>query len=268
MIQVRRRLLFALLVSCLAAVLYLAIRGYLEAYRSSRTTQAETLLFLGVVFCILILLLFAAVLLKSFNITREMDKLIFLTQTGSGSIEESLRRLGPLGGKIRLLQDRIQELSERRSLRISSLSATLDFLLNNTEMSLLVLDLTGGIEAASRSFLERNKKRAEELLGRHIAEVDPEVSFPEVVARMEREHAPAGQPGKDRLVYYPVYDKKSQLANLIAVQGSEELRLVKAATEARPSGYARFLGLIRRYTQRRPRDWAKYSAPPTGPESA
>lgn len=254
MIQVRRRLLFTLLVSCLAAVLYLAIRGYLEAYRTSRTAQAETMLFLGIVFCILILLVFATVLLKSFNVLRELDKLISLTQTGSGSIEESLRRLGPLGGKIRLLQGQIRDLSERRSLRISSLSGILDFLLNNSAMPLLVLNLTGTIEAASRSFLERNKKQAAELLGRHIVEVDPEVSFPKVVAGMEREHAPVGQPGKDRLVYYPVYNKKLQLANLIAVQGSEELRLVKAAAaEVRPSGYARFLGLIRRYTQRRPR---------------
>jgi PAS domain-containing protein len=253
-ILVRRRLLFVLLGSCLAAMLYLAIRGYLEAGRAQRVDQAETTLFLGIVFCILVLLLFAAALLKSFNVLRGLDKLISLAQAGSGSIEESLRRLGPLGGKIRLLQGQIQELSERRSLRISSLSGMLDFLLNNTELPLLVLDLAGRIEAASRGFLERNKKQTEELLGRHIAEVDPEVSFPEVVAGMEREHAPAGQPGKDRLVYYPVYNRQSELANLIAVQGTQELRLVRAeASEARSGGYSRLLGLIRRYAQRRPR---------------
>jgi len=252
-IQVRRRLLYALLALCLAAVLYLAIRGYQDAYRAS-PTQAETMLFLGIVFCLLILLVFAAMLLKSFAVLRELDKLISLAQTGSFSVEESLRRLGPLGEKIRLLQGRIQELSERRSLRISSLSGILDFLLNNTEMPFLVLDLTGTIEAASRSFLERRKKKAEEVIGRHIGEMDSEVSFPEMLAGMEREHAPSGQPAKDRLVYYPVYNKKLQLANIIAVQGPEERRLVKAAAgEARPTGYTRFLGLIRRYTQRRPR---------------
>jgi hypothetical protein len=254
MILVRRRLLFWLLAFCLAAVLYLAVRGYLEAGGVSGTAQAETTLFLGIVFCILILLVFTALLLKSFNVSRELDKLISLAQSGSISIEESLRRLGPLGGKIRLLQGRIQELSERRSLRISSLSATLDFFLNNTGLSLLVLDLAGGIEAASRGFLEQNKKQAAEVVGRHIGEVDPESPFPEVVARMEREHAPVGQPGKDRLTYYPVYNRRSELANLIAVQGPEELRLLKAeAAEARPGGYARLLGLIRRYAQRRPR---------------
>jgi PAS domain-containing protein len=259
-ILVRRRLMFTLLVSCLAAVLYLAIRGYLEASRMSLPAQAETTLFLGIVFCLLILLLFAALLLKSFNVSRELDKQISLAQVGSVSVGESLRRLGPLGGKIRLLQAGVQELSQRRSLRISSLSGILDFLLNNTEVPLLVLDLAGGIEAVSRGFLERNKKQAGEVVGRHIAEVDPEVPFPEVVARMEREHAPAGQPGKESLVYYPVYNGQSQLANLIAVQGPGELRLVRAeAAEARPGGYARLLGLIRRYAQRRPRE----SQPPT-----
>jgi hypothetical protein len=254
MILVRRRLLFGLLASCLGGVLYLAVRGYLEAGRTSGTTQAETTLFLGIVFCILILLVFAALLAKSFNVSRELDKLISQAQSGSISIEESLRRLGPLGGKIRLLQSRIQELSERRSLRISSLSAILELLLNNTELSLLVLDLAGGIEAASRGFLEQNKKQVAEVVGRHIAEVDPETKFPELVARMERDHSPVGQPGKDRLTYYPVYNRQSELANLIAVQGPQELSLVKAeAAEARPGGYARLLGLIRRYAQRRPR---------------
>lgn len=254
MIQVRRRLLVALLLSCLGAVLYLAIRGYLEMHRASRVTQAETILFLGIVFCVLILLLFAAVQLKSSSVLRELDKLISLAQQGSFPLEAGLRRLGPLGGKIRALQGGIQELSERRSLRISSLSGVLDFLLNNTELPLLVLDLTGTIESASRGFLERNKKQAAELLGRHIAEVDPQVSFHELLAGMERDRAPAGQPGKDGLVYYPVYNKRAQLANLIAVQGQEELKLVKtAAAEARPGTYARLLGLFRRYTQRRPR---------------
>jgi hypothetical protein len=73
-----------------------------------------------------------------------------------------------------------------------------------------------------------------------------------VVARMERDHSPVGQPGKDRLTYYPVYNGQSELANLIAVQGPQELSLVKAkSAEARPGGYARLLGLIRRHAQRR-----------------
>jgi hypothetical protein len=259
-VQVRRRILFSLVAVCLVSVLYLAVRGYLALVRSPWTSaalakqEAETLLFVGIVACGLVLLIFAAVLLKSLSVSRELDKLISLTRAGSYSFEESLRRLGPLGGKIRLLQHQIQELSERRSLRISSLSGILEFLLNNTDLALLVLELTGRVEGASRSYLERNKEKAGDLRGRHIGELDAEVAFPEVLASMEREHAPVGQPGKDRLVYYPVYNRTGQLANVIAVQGQAALHLVAAEkAETRASGYTRILNLVRRYTQRRQR---------------
>jgi hypothetical protein len=257
-VQLRRRILFSLVAVCLASILYLAIRGYLAVFYSPGISaalakqEAETLLFVGIVACGLVLLIFAAALLRSFSLSRELDKLISLARAGSSSFEESLRRLGPLGGKIRLLQHQIQELSERRALRISTLSGVVEFLLNNTDLALLVLELTGRVEGASRSYLEHNKEKAGELRGRHIGELDAEVSFPEVLASMEREHGPVGQPGKDRLVYYPVYNRIGQLANVVAVQGQVALHLVAAGkAETRASGYARMLNLIRRYTQRR-----------------
>jgi PAS domain-containing protein len=252
--------LFVFVAVCLASVLYLAIQGYLTAARGQGISsaqakrEAETLLFVGIVAAGSILLVFAAVALKSFSVSRELDRLISLARAGSYSYEESLRRLGPLGDKIRLLQHHLQELSEKRSLRISTLSGILDFLMNNIDLALLVLDLNGRVEEASRSYLERNQAKAGELRGRHIGELDAEVSFPEVMARMEREHAPVGQPAKDGLVYYPVYNRMGQLANVIAVQGQAALQLVASGkAEARAGGYTRILNLIRRYTQRRQR---------------
>jgi len=262
LIQIRRFLfIFLLLLGC-AGVLFFGIRDYLLITRSGSWSQeelkirGETVLYLSFVFSAAILLAFSLVLLRSRNISRELDKISDMTRYGNFSIEGSLGRLGPLGQKILQLNQRLTELNAMKSLRISSLASINAFLLNNSRLALLVTDITGKITNISARCLEKLKKETGEVVGRHVTEVLPELDFQTSVSKIEK------QPGelelsdlKESPTLYPVFNSKNELSNIICVLGKEEIvtKIAKLAEE-RSKPISRVTKLMRRYIRGRSRD--------------
>ena len=230
MVQIRRTLIVLLLLLCCGAVLFLGIRDYLMIAGSASLSQeelkirSETVLFLSIVFSVGILLLFGLILLRSRNISRELDKITEMTRYGNFSFEESLRRIGPLGDKIRQLNQRLTELNEMKSLRISSLAAINSFFLNNIRLALLVTDITGKISGLSPRCLEKLKIESGEAVGKHITEVLPELDFQAAVARLEKQHTELVLSDlKDSPTLYPVFNRKNDLSNVICILGKEQI---------------------------------------------
>ena len=262
MIQIRRILfIFLLLLSC-AGVLFFGIRDYLLIARSVSLSQGElkirgeTVLYLSIVFSAAILLLFFFVLLRSRNISRELDKISEMTRYGNFSIEDSLRRIGPLGEKIRQLNQRLTELNAMKSLRISSLAGIISFLLNNSRLSLLITDVTGKISHISPRFLEKLKAESAEVVGKHITEVFAELDFQSALGRIEKQHAELELEGlKDSPTLYPVFNSKNELSNLICVLGKEEIvtKILKYA-EDRSKPASRITRMVRKVLRPRPRE--------------
>ena len=262
MIQIRRILfIFLLLLSC-AGVLFFGIRDYLLITGSATLSQGElkirgeTVLYLSIVFAIAILLSFFLVLLRSRYIFRALDKISEMTRYGNFSIAGSLGRIGPLGDKILQLNQRLTELNEMKSLRISSLVSINSFLLNNSRLALLVTDITGKISRVSTRCLEKLKKESAEVVGRHITEVLPELDFQSSIATMEK------QPGelelrdlKESPTLYPVFNSKNELSNIICVLGKEEIitKIAKYA-EDRSKPVSRVAKLARRYFRGRTKE--------------
>ena len=259
MIQIRRILfVLLLLLSCLA-VLFFGIRDYLLIEGSPALSQGElkirgeTVLYLSIVFSAAILLSFSLVLLRSRNIFRELDKISEMTRYGNFSIAGSLGRIGPLGGKILQLNQRLIELNEMKSLRISSLMSINAFLLNNSRLALLVTDITGKISRASTRCLEKLKKEAPEVVGRHLTEILPDLDFQSSIATLEK------QPGelelrelKESPTLYPIYNSRNELSNIICVLGKEEIvkKIVRRAEDrSRPA--SQVANLVRGYFSRR-----------------
>jgi PAS domain-containing protein len=259
LIQIRRVLfVFLLLLSC-AGVLFFGIRDYLLIDRSAPLSQGElkirgeTVLYLSIVFSAANLLAFSLVLLRSRNISRELDKISDMTRYGNFSIQGSLGRIGPLGDKILQLNQRLTELNEMKSLRISSLVSINSFLMNNSRLAMLVTDITGKITSASSRCLERLKKEPEEVVGRHITEVIPELDFQSSIATMEK------QPGKlelldlkESLTLYPVFNSRNELSNIICVLGREEIvTKISKHVEERTKPASQVTKLVRRYIRGR-----------------
>jgi signal transduction histidine kinase len=255
LIQIRRILFFLLLLLCCAGVLFFGIRDYLLiAGSGSRSPeelkiQAETVLYLAIVFVLAIALLFAVVLLRSRNISRELDKISDMTRYGNFSIQGSLEKIGPLGEKIGQLNQRLTELNAMKSLRISSLAAINAFLLNNSRLALLVTDITGKIINVSARCLEKLKRESGEVVGRHLTEILPELDYQSCVARIEKQRAELELSDlKDTPTLYPVFNSSQELSNIICVLGKEEIiTKISKRSEERPTPTSRVTKLVRRY---------------------
>jgi PAS domain-containing protein len=262
LIQIRRILFILLLLMSCAGVLFFGIRDYLLITGSASLSQeelkihGETVLYLAIVFTVAILLAFSIVLLRSRNISRELDKISDMTRYGNFSIQGSLGRIGPLGDKILQLNQRLTELNEMKSLRISSLASINAFLLNNSRLALLVTDITGKITSASTRCLEKLRKGTGEVVGRHIGEVLPELDFQSSIARIEK------QPGelelselKESPTLYPIFNSRNELSNVICVLGKEEIvtKISKLAEEL-STPTSRVMKLVGRYLRGRSKD--------------
>jgi signal transduction histidine kinase len=255
LIQIRRILFVFLLLLACAGVLFFGIRDYLLIARSASLAQgelkirAETVLYLSLVFSVAIVLSFSLVLLRSRNISRELDKISDMTRYGNFSIEGSLGRIGPLGEKILQLNQRLTELNAMKSLRISSLASINAFLLNNSRLALLITDITGKITNASARCLERLKKETGEVVGRHITEILPELDYQSSITRMEK------QPGeleladlKESPTLYPVLNSRNELSNVICVLGKEDIvTKISKHAEERSKPTSAVTKLVRKY---------------------
>jgi PAS domain-containing protein len=261
LIQIRRFLfIFLLLLGC-AAVLFFGIRDYLLINRSGSWSQeelkirGETVLYLSIVFSAAILLSFSFVLLRSRNISRELDKISDMTRYGNFSIAGSLGKLGPLGDKILQLNQRLTELNEMKSLRISSLASINAFLLNNSRLALLVSDITGKITNVSARFLEKLKIERGEVVGRHITEVLPDLDYQSAIAMIEKQRGELEIGDlKETPTLYPVFNSKNELSNIICVLGKEEIvTKISKYAEEHSRQVSRVTNLVRRYFGGRPK---------------
>ncbi|UCF98023.1 MAG: hypothetical protein JSV89_00455 [Spirochaetaceae bacterium] len=261
MIQIRRILFIFLLLLCCSAVLFFGIRDYLLIAGSLSLSQAdlklrsETVLFLSIVLAAAILLIFIVILLRSRSISRELDKITDMTRYGNFSIEGSLGRIGPLGEKIRQLNQRLTELNAMKSLRISSLAAINAFLLNNSRLALLITDITGKVSSISTRCLEKLKIEATDVVGKHITEVLPDLDFQTVIGRIEKQHGELELSDlKDTPTLYPVFNRNNELSNIICVLGQEEIvTKISKYVEDRSKQASRITSLVRRYLRSRPK---------------
>ena len=255
MIQIRRILFILLLLLSFAAVMFFGIRDYLLITGSAGLSQGEmkirgeTVLYLSIVFSAAILLCFSLVLLRSRDIYRELDKISDMTRYGNFSIAGSLGRIGPLGDRILQLNQRLTELNEMKSLRISSLAAINAFLLNNSRLAVLITNITGKITSVSTRCLEKLKKESAEVVGRHITEILPELDFQSSIATLEK------QPGELELremnnapTLYPVLNSRNELSYIICVLGREEIvKKISKYAEERAKPASQVAKMVQKY---------------------
>jgi PAS domain-containing protein len=242
MIQIRRYLLVLLLAVTCGFLLLVGARGYLllrggaGAAGEELRLEGENLLFLAIVLAVALAVFVTSLVLRSRNITRELDKIVDVARYGGSAFDESLRRLGPVGERIRSLNERLADLSEKKSLRISSMAAINGFLLNNIRLSVLITDITGKITAVSPRAAEKLGEERSAIVGRYIKEVVPDVDFQAVASRLEKEHVEVGgSRDRETVTYYPVLNRSNELSNVICVIGKEEVVAAAAAqTEERP----------------------------------
>ena len=261
MIMVGRKIF--ILVCCLAliSIAFLGIRGYglmrIGGDISSDNVKfrSETFLYIAVLLTVLFIAVCAAVIRRSMSITREIDKMIELTRHGNSSVEESLRKLGELGGRVRTLYSQLNELNEKKSLKISAMHQIQTILLNNVNMALLVTDITGRITDVSKKFLEGEGKGRQTMIGKQIQDLLPKLDFQELARTLELNKQAEEKKLDETCLFHPVFNRDGELSDIICNIGKEKLSFETVSQGGdEPGKRTVFTRLLRRTAPLRSRD--------------
>jgi transcriptional regulator with PAS, ATPase and Fis domain len=248
MVQVKSRYLYLLDLLVCACLLVLGITYYVVAQTLnvygdlSIKYQAENILYLTIVFVIGVNLYFFFMLRRSKKLLKDLDKVIELTKYGRHDISEFLKRWGELGEKINFLLFQIHQINQMQSLKISSLSGVVDFLFKHTRASLLLADAQGKITVASGQLAVALDTTAEELVGRHVAELAEDINFEGIFLELERSYSPVTKEAvvlthrekrvQVNLAFCPVLNAANQLSMVIVAAENEHLLLNEPLTAA------------------------------------
>jgi PAS domain-containing protein len=226
MLLVRRAALAAFVLLAAAGALGLGVAAHSAlasppAAADAARLAGETLLFVSILIAGGLLLAGAALLWRSRRALRELAKVAELSRFGSGSIVEGLRRLGTLGEGVRQILARVAELNRQLALRLSTVSALNDLLLNNNAARFLVVDAAGNVTAASRGYREAAGSGSARLEGRHVGDLVEGVGFSSLYARLERERRVLTAESDPQLHFAPVFNGAGELACVVCVFGKE-----------------------------------------------
>lgn len=239
MILVRRGLFFVLAVLVCLAALGAGVLGYVSVQTTAAGTAeharfvAERFLFISLAAAVFFCLVFLFIVLRSIRIDRELDKIIELNRFQDFSPEKSMKRLGLIGRKITDLYYQLNNLNEKKSLKISAQGELVTFLVNNLDLPLAVCDVTGIVLWVSSSFPDKLGKTRTEVIGGRIDAMLQDVSTPNILFELGRSHASLEKvSGKLTVTCYPVHNRMNELSYVTFVLGK---KAVFSETEAKPS---------------------------------
>ncbi len=236
MINVSRTKFLFLSIFSLSGIIILGAAGYryITAYSKK---DAETFLFGAIIFSLLITILFLHSLIKSRDISREMERLIHLSSIGGFTPGTSLKRLGKLGEQINDLYFHMNSMSKKRSTKIIAQSSLIDFVTTNTQIPLVTTDPTGKILYASKSFLDKNDTAKNEVVNKSIDQFLPNISIKTLYDEMNASHTFSKYKGnKESAEIYPVTGSNNEIAYLVFVfdkhkiQASHQIKDTKHKT--------------------------------------
>ena len=250
MIQARRAIVVALGAVAVALVLFAGIYAHHALTTAcsgdlSAKLTAENLLFLSIVGAAVVSLGVVFLLLRSRGMDRTLERVVELARLGSSAVEDTLLRLGKTGRQFREILRLLNDLSERRALKISAMSALVDLLLNNTQLPLVVADPTGKVTHASRGFLDAKETTRSGAVGRQLPDIVDELSFPALSARLVRERGMVEDEGNPDIRYLGVFNRAGDLAAVVCVFGSRQLYVSPVSQPApqkrRRTAFGRFI---------------------------
>lgn len=249
----RRGLILLAIVSCGSVVLagvgaYLVVSGAARRSAEELRFLAETILYLSILLTIVVLSISAVLILRSRSISLALDRIIDLARYGAQPVEESLRKIGPLGAKISELNLALSDLSEKRLLRIGALNEIATFLVNNSALALAITDVTGRVFLTSPEFLKRLRVDRPAVQRASIAGLLEGLDFPGIVSRLEKERTVIEwDEGNMECRFFPVFNRRNALSNVACILGRQEVLTESAARNGEAPSSSRVARLLRRY---------------------
>ena len=239
MLLVKKGYFYLTLVVCCTLILLLGIAGYTAISNRSLFTfsaikyHSENCIFIAILSVIVVLTLFFLMNRKSVKVLRELDKIAEISRYGKYYTGDYLKKLGSLGERIDHLFLELNSLNEMKSLRISALSKREQFLLENVPLKLMVIDVRGSLQGASRVLLEAIEQERSQIVGKNIEAFLKNVKFSDVIKDMENNRGVvmrknivvhAGEKSFESTIeFIPIFNVKNQLSDIICISEKETI---------------------------------------------
>ena len=193
---------------------------------------AENFLYYTIILLIITITIFAATVLKSKNIYKELDKVVELSRQGKYCSGDQLKKLGKLGGKIIDINSQLNSLNEMKSLKISSLSNTVNFMLDKSNLSVFMLGAQGLITKVSRKLLEELQVEENDILNKFAENILDNFNYSNVINELKKSKyvilkSPLIIETSDiknnvNVVIFPIFNYRNDISNCACVLVSEE----------------------------------------------
>jgi hypothetical protein len=238
--MIRLRALILQIVLSVASVVTVAVVAFVTVRRSPAVDPSalkflvERILFIGIVATVVVAAGGIAVIWRSAKFSMLLDKLIEMNRVTGFSPETALNKLGDVGKKISTIYRQMTELSEKKSRKISALTALNELLISVADRMILIVDAGGRVLHASAPLLKQINQTSLEIQKVFMDDLIPEARVESAIKEASQSHAPVVRERKgDSLVLSPVLDRNGEVAYLVAIltrSVTDDMRRV-AATE-------------------------------------
>ncbi len=233
MILVKKRHLYILV----TLVCILLVFGEVRFFRALKSVnlavnmevkyEMESFIFNSIVLTLAVYLFLVYFMRKSSNVLKRLDKMIELSEYGKYDISGHLQKLGRLGKKIEYLLYHFRELSDMKTLKISSLSGINDLLIRNNEQPLFLLNRHGNVVNCSDPFLTLFRAKKDAIMKRNINELFKDVNYEEFFFELEkaRDHVIKedvtieinGSRHQYKVDFYSIVNAKGDISHIVGV---------------------------------------------------
>lgn len=224
MILIKRVLFLLVAALTIASLLFLGVYGYSE-YRGSGDWSVDELrlfseqfLFIAIVLSCALLILFGIAFYSSIRLDKQLDKIIELNRVQDFSPERSMEKLGSMGKKITTLYQQLNTQNEKKTYKIGALTALTTFLVNNSDLPLVITDIGGTVLQINNTMVEKLSLSRADVIKKNIAVIFPEINVQNITFELVKYHASIEKKSSNHtLTCYPIYNRENELSYIVYV---------------------------------------------------
>lgn len=220
-----------------ATILAMSIYGYLMLSKINKENNlgikylAENYIYYSMIILVLLLCTFSVMFYFSYRVFNLLDKISKLSKDGNVNIEIYIKKLGVLGEKINNIISNINDLNLKKSVKISSLSKLNEFLVENFNLNMLLLDFRGIINFSSKEILKNLKVTKDYFVGKDISEIVSTIDFEELYTSMGQSKKYVFKENisfddekyKGDLILIPIINQSMNISNIVCLFENKNL---------------------------------------------
>ncbi|OHD81515.1 MAG: hypothetical protein A3J97_13945 [Spirochaetes bacterium RIFOXYC1_FULL_54_7] len=241
MILVRFGQLAVLGVLALAGILGSGMWAYYIAMAAGLKGDAERVLFYGFLLGAVELTSFILLMVFAKQKSREFENMTNLVRYGGSIPDERLDGFGSFGVQVKSMIKELADSSDRKSLRIASLTGLVRAVVELTDRSILIIGLDGRIVAASEALVGLPAFSELRVGISSIKEFLPEVELRSILEETDRSHGIVER--QEHVSFIPVYSINGEITHfLVDITKKGALKAIAELLRAKPPSNGRTAG--------------------------